>query len=163
MRLTNTIREAYIRQVLADIPAVDYTEKIRDTAMRVAIKQLPEAVRKIWEGPDRKYLQMKYISITGISMSVPGHPEQGRDSVSCDKEIEKLVDEKTKALLKVGNLRTKLSAVAYGCTTTKALAEALPEFAEYLPKDTPAPTRSLPVVTGVVSSFREAGWPKART
>lgn len=163
MRLTNTIREAYIRQVLADVPTVDYTEKIRDTAMRVAIKQLPEAVRKIWEGPDRKYLQMKYISISGISMSVPGHPEQGRDSVSCDKEIEKLVDEKNKAFSKLNELRQKLRGIVYGCTTTKALAEALPEFVKYLPRDTPAPSRSLPVTTGVVSAFKEAGWPKART
>lgn len=60
------------------------------------------------------------------------------------------------------DLERKLKAVAYSMTTRKALADALPEFAKYLPPDEPTATRMLPVVANVAAEFMKAGWPKGK-
>jgi hypothetical protein len=57
-------------------------------------------------------------------------------------------------------LSQRLRAVAYSVSTRKALAEALPEFAKYLPADEAEAMRTVPVIANVVADFVRAGWPK---
>jgi hypothetical protein len=54
-----------------------------------------------------------------------------------------------------------LKTVAFTCNTTVQLAEALPEFAKYLPKAS-APTSNLPATDNLVKDFMAAGWPKGK-
>lgn len=60
------------------------------------------------------------------------------------------------------DLEAKLSAAAESCTTRKALADLLPEFAKYLPEDEAAACKTLPAVANIVADFTKAGWPKAK-
>ncbi len=49
MKFTNTIRNAFVRSVMGDVPSVDYEEAIRSKAMVVALSMLPPAVAKLWD------------------------------------------------------------------------------------------------------------------
>ena len=70
--------------------------------------------------------------------------------------LEKLHNEQIK---KMETLDRLVHGCAYRTTSVRALAEALPEFAHYLPSE-PTPKKQLPVTIGIVDEFKNAGWPK---
>ena len=47
MKLTNIIRDAFVRSVMNDVPTVDYSEQIREVVTKEAVAQLPEKVRAL--------------------------------------------------------------------------------------------------------------------
>lgn len=163
MRLTNYIRDAYINSVMLDVPQERHSEQMEKTILDDAIAQLPGPVRAIWKDPKLQ----GYIE----TYSVHPVPKAGCVQAPClgsstfkltdtamtrALELRKLRDEQEARL---SNLRTRLRSIAYSCTTRKALAEALPEFEKYLPKEEET-SRNLPVIANVVTDFVKAGWPK---
>lgn len=161
MKLTNTLRDAFIRAAMDDVPSVDYQEKIRVAAQADAVAQLPPKVRTLHADKSLShYISTENMHFFGTWVNVP-----------CSDRHFKLSDKalhQCRAWEKDGNgqaelrreLKTKLHAVAYACTTRKQLHDMLPEFEKYMPADEVAANRSLPVLANVVSDFVKAGWPK---
>jgi hypothetical protein len=146
---------------MADVPQIDYTEKIRAEAVKIAVAQLPPKVRAVWNDKDLRHFVASFYCYDGIGASVPGYDRDDNkihDLISAGVASLKMLDEQQDLALKA--LREKLKACAYSVTTRKALADMLPEFAKYLPADEASANRSLPVVANVVADFVRAGWPK---
>lgn len=167
MRLTSSMRSAFIRSVMDDVPRVAYDEQITKLITDDCIALLPEHVRVVWKDKaTRPYLETH----TAYGERDVGHwrvdnlPATGYDDVKISKEARKeaarlcALDKAQSAAR--DELENKIKGAAYAFSTRKALAEALPEFEKYLPVDEPAASRMLPVLTNVVTDFMKAGWPK---
>lgn len=169
MKLTNTLRDAFVRAVMADTPAVDYVEQIRKMARDDIFRGMPRKLKTALDDPELK--DMVKASATLHLGERPGVPSISVGALPGDWNykwtlsdkakvaINDLADKRAAQIKTRDSLESRLRAVAYACSTRKALAEALPEFAKYLPPEE-AVLRSLPVVTGVVTDFVKAGWPK---
>lgn len=163
MKLTNYIRDAYIQQVMNDVPRERYEEMIDKLILDDAVDQLPTAVKAVWKDPNLQ----GYIK----TQSVYPVPKAGVVQVPClnrsDFKLRSVAQQKAEELVKLrdaqvarfNSLRDQLKSIAYGCTTRKALAETLPELEKYIPKEEET-SRNLPMVANVVSDFVKAGWPK---
>lgn len=160
MKLTNTIRDAFIRAAMADVPDVDYQEKTIKVVMADAVAQLPPKVKAFYkEFPqfvrhDGCYFGNAYVSVPCAK------GEHFKLSEKSAAQVEQLKSDLDAQNQRNKELRDKLRAVAYSVNTRKALADALPEFEKYLPADDAAACRTLPVVANVVADFVKAGWPK---
>lgn len=154
---------------LADVPSVDYQEQIQKLCLKAAVDALPEKVQSIYEDVRfRDYIHIDHTyrrlpSGGYINVPVPCMPQDTSWlTPALEKKVSDLMNKSNDQLNKQSQLRQKLKAAAYGCTTVKQLRELLPDFAKYLPEEVSSgsSSRSLPVVTDIVESFRQAGWPK---
>jgi hypothetical protein len=161
MRLTNTIREAFIQAALDDVPQVDHVEAARSAVMAEAVKRLPVTVAKVWNDPTtRDYIETRHMWISTAGMHLPildSYDEKLR--ADFEKVAKPFVDQHHAQQQMLTALREKLGGVAYAVSTRKALADALPEFAKYLPPEVET-SRMVPVIANVVTEFVKAGWPK---
>lgn len=162
MKLTNTMREAFVRAAMDDVPSIDYDTLIRKAALQAALKALPATVRKVYDDEKtRTYLENTFLRFGGVSVYVPG-----RTNTDISDEDKKSLNElaTAKSVQETGRneLRGKLASAATAVTTRKALAELLPEFEKYLPADLGAANRMLPAVANIVADFTKAGWPKGK-
>ena len=162
MRLTNYIRDAFVTSVMDDVPRVNYHQQAEDLLRKSVIEELPLKVRAVWADTDtRGYLDTISINCHGLHLRVPGLEHRNSAPAAAVAELTRLDTlhkEQTQARLK---LEEGLRAVAYGSTTRKSLVDKLPEFEKYLPKEDEKPS-NLPALANIVTSFMEAGWPKAR-
>lgn len=166
MKLTNTIRDAFVRAAMQDVPSVDYDEQIRFLVLADIVTQLPPKVRAVWDDPAlRAWVNTNWTVRGSMSVTVPSPGRMDPDASLTPKVEAKVAD-----LLELRDaqkaqrcgLQQKLKGCAYAATTRKALVDMLPEFERYLPADKPAANRSLPVVANVVAEFTNAGWPKSK-
>lgn len=108
--------------------------------------------------PWRRYINTCVSSYGRVSVNYPApfarvlSPKAGALVESLALQAKQQTDQRNE-------LEHRLKQVATGLTTSKQLAEALPEFAKYLPVDAPTALRSLPTITGTVDLFKAAGWP----
>ena len=162
MRLTKTIREAFVRAAMADVPQHDYQAEIHKLLQDDAISKLPPKVKAIADDKDlRHFLKTESHYINGYQCSNVRvmHPEYTR-SPKVNEKVEALLVEFAEQNARNNALRTKLAATADAVTTRKALVDLLPEFEKYLPADEAKAVASLPAVANVLSDFVKAGWPK---
>lgn len=162
MKLTNTMRDAFVRQVMDDVPQMDYDEQIRKAAVKAALSLVPPVVKKAWEDKESN----GFVETTTIYGSTIPSPRGWTDKdvyhnkVREVPELKELVNKRDAQRDSRRALTEKLRSVAYSVTTVKMLKEAMPEFAKYLPADQPTAVRTLPVVANVVNELVKAGWPK---
>lgn len=168
MRLTTSIRSAFVRAAMNDVPVVDYTTQAQKLILDDCVKHLPPAVAKVWKDPKiRHYIKQNYHNYYGFAAAIP-HPcsggYRGEDTrplaPEVDAQVKALAEAKTAQEATLKALREKLTAAANACTTRKQLAEMLPEFDNYLPADEAKALQNLPVVANLVGDFVKAGWPK---
>ena len=169
MRLTNNLREAFIRAVMDDLPLVDHKEEIRKLAYEDIVNQLPPAIAKIYNDKStRDWIKTNYCSYGSVSITVPSlcsgyTADKPKPTPEAQIKVNALKAANDAANSLVSELRTKLHGAAYGCTTRKQLAELLPEFDSYLPDDDTKATKvNLPVAANIFSDFVKAGWPKTK-
>jgi hypothetical protein len=169
VKLTNTIRDAFIRSVMDDTPSIDYAEQIRDAAMKAAVSKMPPKVASLWKDKElRQWVRLVGFSfdvVGGVSLPAPVGDftdEKRAYKATIEAEISTLLAKAEGQRKERLELKNKIKGAAYGYTTRKALADAMPEFAKYLPADEAAANRSLPVVANVVADFVKAGWPKGK-
>lgn len=157
MKLTNYLREAFVRAAMNDVPAVDYKEQMRDV-----INKKIEHLQKIAGVNPIEYsrLSQRYIYIDGTSYAGAGLTEEELAQIKNSSEVQKLIVLNTEQKTKLNTLRSKLEGVIKGCNTRKQAAEALPEFDKYLPPEDAKAINTLPALTNVLSDFVKAGWPK---
>ena len=166
MKLTKALRQAFVLAVMADVPEIDYEEQIQITLQ----KGLDDNFFKLF-GTERKKLSDAgwmgpnlYVEINSGIYWLYGPCHRDGDERLVGEEAMKKARELSAKLKQQREDRRKLeemlTSVAAGCTTRKALAEALPEFEKYLPSTPAAPAANLPALANVVSAFVQAGWPK---
>lgn len=167
MKLTNTIRDAFICSVMNDVPSVDYREQIRSAAVKAAVADMPPRIAAIWKDKDLarwvKTSKVSFEEVGGVCLPTSADDYSDEKRAFTNRIKAQIVDLCAKAAEQRKNRRElehKIRGAAYAYTTRKALANAMPEFAKYLPEDEAAANRSLPVVANVVADFVKAGWPK---
>jgi hypothetical protein len=163
LRLTNYIRDAFVRAALDDVPRIDYDDQMEKKVLAHFVDQLPTKVRFVWDDKAlRPYVNTHYYHVHSISLNVPGSEKHSRRlPQALEAELKELSELDTQQTNRRNELKSKLRGVAYACTTRKALVDALPEFEKYLPPED-APTKNLPMLANVVSDFVKAGWPKGK-
>lgn len=169
MRLTDSMRSAFVRAAMQDVPSIDYPELIRFEAMKAVVEALPPSVRAVWTDPKTKpYVETCYRSFGDIVVAdLPGYGSRYDDDsqepklpAKTVKRFDELVAAHEKQTEEREALELKLKGAARSCTTRAGLAKLLPEFERYLPPDEEAALRTLPVVANIVADFTRAGWPK---
>lgn len=158
MRLTNTLRSAFVRAALDDVPKIDYETQLHDAALAMAVALLPEKAQALFV--THPELVAKNGTRVGSSfLWLPGHAIKFSDAQLAQLTIlrEKIVahDEAR------DELRAKLKHIAYSTNSTKTLRELLPEFSKYLPENLTKST-NLPAIANVVADFVKAGWPSKK-
>lgn len=166
MRLTNFLREAFVRAAMHDVPKIDYQEQAHSYARGIITAKFKEAF------PQLKYEQAAASGwFRDTFISLPYHISNMHSSISSGSgmlssdpvvwaKLEKFSKLKKEEEDKINALRSKLQGVAAACTTRKQLLEALPEFEAYLPAEEAKAAKNLPAVANVLSDFVKAGWPK---
>ena len=164
MKLTNMIRDAFVRAAMDDVPSVDFEEQYRKLMTDDAVSQLPPAVRKLWDNKaTRDYVHLTQVGYRYCSFSayVPGMRDYKPSAEAAEKgQALKAQQEAQEATRR--QLRENLKSAAYSVSTRKALVDMLPEFEKYLPADEAAANRSVPVIANLVADFSKAGWPKGK-
>ena len=162
MKLTNQIRDAFIKAAMSDVPHVDYqaqaTELVKDWISAQMAAIFPGVdLEKAGPWLGRKSLYMPD-NLKCVYTFAPDYYHLKTDSKLWAKlvEMDKKLQDQAK---KREGLAEQLHGCAYSVNTVKALAGLLPEFAHYLPSEA-TPARMLPATTGVISAFHAAGWPK---
>jgi hypothetical protein len=180
MKLTKYQREAFVRAVLADVPQVDHAEKIRNEHRKLVEKHLPKPLVAAMADPiaarfvrHNNYVVGSYGLDSAVSLGLfPSTEGKARYQSEGDwhplvpqsdqVRLVEMVKAKVAADAELKRLRVMLEGVAASKSTSKGLAEALPEFAKYLPPDQPATSRTVPALANVVSEFSKAGWPAGK-
>lgn len=168
MRLTNNIRDAFVRAAMHDVPKEDFetpAKKAFEDGMR---KHMPKEIADILKknGPAAEWIHMDFLSTPdSLSNWKSACPRSAgyRYLRECVPELWNALTEFSTKIAAQNKQRMELSdklkGAAYSCTTRKQLAELLPEFEKYLPEDEAKAMRTLPVVANLVAEFTKAGWP----
>jgi hypothetical protein len=161
MRLTNIIRDAFVRAAMDDVPQVDYYEQLRKLITEDAVSQLPPKVRAIYNDKAlRQHLNHEYAYRYHGNFNIPTTDRNFRLSDAAKSIYDKTKEANDAQQTRRAELRSKLKSCAYAVATREALVKLLPEFEKYLPADEEKAIRTLPVVANVVADFVKAGWPK---
>lgn len=165
MRLTNFIRDAFIRSAMHDVPKKDYEEQAQKLAREFVkakfAKDFPsmdydKAGESGWF--ESSSLQMPRF-IGNIYMNVTTGYGMLKNDEKLWAKLEALSVKKKEQDENMSALEYRLRGVAYACTTRKQLEEALPEFKAYLPEEEAKAAKTLPAVANVLADFTKAGWP----
>lgn len=166
MRLTNFLREAFVRAAMHDVPKIDYQEQAHKYARDVIKAKFKEAFPKMDYDTAAKssWFRDAYISLPYHLSNISVPVSCGSNMLSSDPVVWAKLEEfstlRQEEDNKICALRSKLEGVAAACTTRKQLLEALPEFEQYLPEEEAKAAKNLPAVANVLSDFVKAGWPK---
>lgn len=165
MKLTTTIRDAFIRAALNDVPTVDYRSQAAKLVREDSISRLPPKIRALATNVETEHFLRQetfYDTPDGLGTITIycGRGDRYRPGAEVMLKLRELGEKCKEQDAKLKSLRESLKAVAYSCTTRKTLAEKLPEFEKYLPANEAAACKTLPAVANVVSDFVKAGWPK---
>lgn len=165
MRLTKYDKEAFVRAVMNDVPRIDYREQAQKLFDEWLVTKLPAEVAAVFKRNDlQHYLESFYVS----RMPLISH----RQIAACGIELDDAIRERLEALDQLDTeqcdvheqLKDKVTAVIYGCSTLKTATERLPEFVKYLPADRDGTgVTNLPAISNIVASLVAAGWPKQQT
>ena len=147
MKLTNYLRESFVNAVMNDVPQITIS---KEEVQALVLKAMPPKVKAIYKDEAlRKHLKTTHIFIGNAS-----HYGIVIGDVS-EKEVFKELLEKVQARR---DMRTKLYALAKGCSTVKQLQEAAPLLTKYMPSDDPQKTPNLPMVVNVMGDLRALGF-----
>ena len=166
MRLSTSMRQAFIRAVMDDVPFVDYDEQLRQLAQKTVDSYRPAAlVRALEIDPSiQDWLNRDYQFIHKYQQSfcLVGS-KQSLDRLNADPDFTQAAQNLRKQQQAQNEqrsaLETKLKASAQACQTRAQLAKALPEFEKYLPIES-SNSKCLPALANLMSDFMAAGWPK---
>ena len=166
MRLTNYIREAFVKSAMQDVPAPEnFEEKVHAIVKQDAFDQMPGKIRAISQDKELAWYlnQSSYYFYRQPFSSVYINTPRGKDykpSAKAQKQINEIAAAAEADKEMRSSLKSKLMAAAQACTSTKQLRELLPEFDKYLPLEAETTCRTLPAVANIMSDFVKAGWPK---
>ena len=161
-RLTKTLREVFVRAVMDDVPQPDEDQCSKEFQELVNKEMPPEVLAAFLKYPD--WLNPESHCVTwgraanerSVWLRYKWFSSSQDDfSTEMKEYIEKLAD----IVENRNKLRAKIKGVAESCTTIAHLKIALPELEKYMPEDTPAPTKQLPVMANLMADVIALGWP----
>lgn len=158
MRLTNSIRSAFVNSVMNDVPSVDYIDQMQREANRIGHAMMPPEIAAVYDKYP-KWFEKQWASIGSWHGYGPFPCKNTAFRAEDIQAMDRLKQLEIEQNLALSRLRNQLEQAAASATTTKALAEMFPEFAKYLPAEE-TKTRNLPAIANVVADFMKAGWPK---
>lgn len=165
MKLTNKLREAFVNAVMADVPQIDYNDQASKIIEAQTLNLLPVALKEaLAKDPsilsliERHYVGAP-VGLRGQYTHAPSGFDLSRSAPKAWAELKKLGEKNMAQSDAHDRLKSQIKGAAASVSTVKALHALLPEFAKYLPDDTPT-TKNLPALANVVSEFVQAGWPK---
>ena len=135
MRLNNSIKQAFVKAVVADTVSVDYSTKIHDRIKKYFYDISPDAIKKMYDDPKTQgYFQTTSINLTYGNdylgwYHVPLVPSPDYKVIDMDflAEVNYLKNLENEQQKKRWDLETKLCGVIDSFTTVKLAREALPE------------------------------------
>jgi hypothetical protein len=192
MNLNKTHKAKIVRDIMADIPAVDYAAQAHSLLQAKAIEKMPAEVRAVYDNPDlRPWLAVRFAStpnhISGSYIVWQREGEHGHGGTlyayrvshnngTEDRAFSMEVQEPLAVLAKAAeqqwkarsSMEDKLKTVLAGIRTLKQAKTLLePELHKYLPAEPPKDMKpaqaSTALVPYVVAGLREMGWPKEET
>ena len=164
MKLTNSMRNAFVLAAMNDVPQVDYDGQACKLVTAAAAKLFADT----FPGADYEKLNAAgWLNATWFStphylssVYVPAPSAQSIRNSELEAQLQELANAAKAQSDQRDELEQKLRAVAYSVTTREALVKALPEFEKYLPSAPDAVAKNLPAVANLVADFTRAGWPK---
>lgn len=153
MRLTNYIRDSFIRNVKNQLPEKKWPHI--NEVQKLVLEKMDPVIRAVYDNENlRPALQTssyyKYDGYDGRGQVIIGN-------VKLDDVLKPWHDHYTKVNETIGKIR----AAAYSATTLKQLREVLPDLVEYMPDETGKPaTKGVPMVVSVKEDLKELGFPK---
>lgn len=168
MRLTNTLRKAFVHAVMDDVPSVDYQEQARELMNKAAEQNLPDALKRaialdpsIRDWIESRYHHLGKYPLSGLFLR---GTREALDQLDKDEVLQEQLQVLSDRLAEQNKCRSqlqeKIEGIAASCTTRKQLLQALPEFEQYLPEETAASSRSVPALANLLADLTAAGWPK---
>lgn len=160
MKLTKAYKAAFVRQVLADIPQVDYNRLARDLIVGEVLSQFDENTLALYKNPKtRPHLRSDWYSTPSplSTVSIPGCRDLYKPSDELVEEIRSYARLAKQQEETLKDLKIKLTLAIEPCTTLNRARELLPEFEKYLPEETKG-SPTLPAIANLVTSLLEAGW-----
>jgi hypothetical protein len=189
MNLTKGHKTRIVRDIMADIPAVDHTAQAQALLQAKAIEKMPPEVRAVYDKPElRRWLAVRFATHAnhiggsyivwqregelGHGTSLYAYRIHYNDSTE-DRELVTEVQEPMADLSRAAeeqwkarrSMEEKLETVLRGIRTLKQAKTLLePELHKYLPAEPPKDMKpaqaSTALVPYVVAGLREMGWPK---
>lgn len=154
MRLTNHLRECFIRAVANDIPAVkeptieQIKKEIRESITSEKLLALFDDVEL------QPYVKTQWVYVGSNCNKYMFTADVKVEELPCIVKFKKEGKARDAAV-------TKLRSLAYGCTTLKALHEAAPELRKYMAEEEgKKPTPGVPVPVGLLDDLKSVGFPK---
>lgn len=170
MRLTTSMRDAFVRAVLDDVPRVDYNEQFKTVAIAHCLSRLPKEIVKIYNNSTlRGYLKFETVSIreewyeSEVSAALPMYDNYHlvKSELAALPEVQALTKAKQAQHDRIYKLRQDLKAAILSVSTVKQANELLPEFTKYLPQPEDKPSKFAPaVIANLAADLTAAGWPK---
>ena len=167
MRLTNTLRQAFVLAAMADVPLFDFDEQVQNLAQAKLDSYMPPALARFiaLDKNNRSWISNEYSYLKNYNQGAYLYGStEAIERLDSDTEFNQTVSElrskRAEQNKQRQDLRDKLKATAASCTTRTQLLETLPEFEKYLPEAAAATSKSLPALANLVSDFMAAGWPK---
>jgi hypothetical protein len=147
IRLTNSARDAFVEACMCDVPKPDYAALVKE-AQDILYKLMSPPVRKVFrESPEA----LRYETFT--TLADRGYAKLIVADVRPKDALEPILY-KAQARDRV---RSTIRAIAYKCSTSKQLEEALPEFAHHVPR-ADKPTSNLPVPASFTNDLKVLGF-----
>ena len=160
MRLTKDHYERIVSAIMADVPTVDYGDKMQSRVAQLVAKI--RAAAGISPDTDLGRLTYRYDG-TRISFATHGLLGSDETAVQQDPELQELDKKRQEQIRQREEMRGKLLALVKAYRTRATLAAALPEFEKYLPAEAaPVNDRTVQalVAANTLAELSRAGWPK---
>lgn len=167
MKLTKFDKDAFVSSVMDDVPQTDYKAQADALCKAWAIEQMPPAVSAAYAAHPQ-YFENNYMNRPGglgcVWVPIPNREHNLRERApDLWEKLQALADANTAQFEKLNDLRNKVVASIYACSTLKQAKGRLPEFEKYLPADRDGKvTPNLPALANLVTDLTAAGWPKGK-
>lgn len=147
MRLTNHIRDVFVKAVMQDIPNQD-EDKVKTLLQDALYAAMSADVRRVYRKCP-KALRTEYLNIN----------RRGFTFIVGDADWSKIREQlpEYQAIQARVEFSRKLKATLNSFTTVKQVRDAFPELAHHLPSES-KPTMSLPATSNLVADMIKLGW-----
>jgi hypothetical protein len=153
MKLTKLHKEAIVRAVMQDIPAIDKVKRGEDICAAIVKAMSPE-VRKLYK---TKPEALRRMSVPYTNQYSNWHEVVVGDVTK--EQIEVITAPYKKQEQERSDMHRKLTGAFEGINTLKQALTAFPEFKKYYPSEA-EPTKNLPALANVAADLSKLGWPK---
>lgn len=153
MKLTKLHKEAIVRAIMQDTPAIDKVKR-GEEIVNAIVKAMSPEVRKLYKS--------KPTALRRASVPYTNQYSNWGEIVVGDvtkEQIELITAPYKKQEEERSAMHRKLTGAFEGINTLKQALTAFPEFKKYYPTEM-EPTKNLPALANVVADLSKLGWPK---